>query len=687
MSNSMSALQCFQTGDVHIIRYCGSDNDVVGDAYSLLNGKVGNNQYEAKIADGRIMAACDLCRTPNVGAKFIIAILFYPFVSDTGITENDLGSTFPGTELAGLYDYIVKIRRDAKDLTGRSNTGKKKIDSRIFADASIDALRRSLASCRADNNGCITEAFDKAVKLCRGDENGFLLTYIGDISAVIMTLIDSGVPSEIAAASVIYMLERKNDALDKVRNPDGYRSTHVTICSYASAAADVDKKIRKAEKVYDYFHTGGPAAAPEPGDDAADAGADISDTDDYTIDDAADEIKRSVSCVAGATIAAARIVHELSLADSLPDDRFIDKVRDVYRGLFDKLGLSYFVGLIDDIIFRAKEPTGYNNINNAYAGFLDESARDTADFRSYLSKCFEPSGDAFVLKAEDGGRILYTADMIDRLYSPQELLDMTHGGLNDTDKCAGMIRDKRVPVCEFDLIYACADPEAVTQDFVGALIGRLLPLLEQAHASVASLRTDEHGLVFLDIANRYHFHYSCCCCSLAEYSLRLLGNRDLLAGRPAAEDDGRPGRISIKYVDPEDKKIKTKRVPGGSTVLDVALLVNQIAGLSLLSAKITHNGTEMTARSVSFSTVVSDGDTLEWRFDTQTDNGYLEYNNIAKLIWLDYVNTGRAHRILMDHFQKAYEIRPEPAADEEVMTRAAGVRDAIGDGLAGVSDK
>ncbi len=455
-------------------------------------------------------------------------------------------------------------------------------------------------------------------------------------------LAEIGVDGPVLAAAILHeAVESGGCTLKSVHDGCGAK-----IAQYEEALLSVHR---------DYFRSHG-----LPTDPADMAGPEARSFDQLVMSIASDSDK-----LVALYIQAAERIHALRMADAASSERLhneSDELQLDYLPLLRAFKLTYFVQLIEDLVWRATAVDRYTDMEEAYHKLVARNRSSIDGFKLLLQTVLSEETNRH---AQGLGTTGYVVEVVERDYLPYEIFRLLEKeGRGDGDPVR-MIGKRNMPLCDLDIILDPQDSRATAELFVPVFAKVFEKKIAGSGRVITNCYTDEQGRCIFEIEDLHRNVFRCRISLREDYIAQKFG-----PGMNFVPEDCEE-RVRGENINIQLRNGKKIPMPKGATVMDVAFAIHPEIGLSAKSATI--NG-----RPASIYNTLVDGDKVIVEADTYRRDGVTKSFVLhARISWLNVAVTKRARKTIMEYLSLLYEDTDPCKEVDAPDPRVEGIADAI----------
>ncbi len=363
------------------------------------------------------------------------------------------------------------------------------------------------------------------------------------------------------------------------------------------------------------------------------SGIDKHEIDEKTFDKLVQHIRKEPNGLAALYIKAADRIDNLSTMETMTEEKKLNKIYETerqYLRLFDKYGMNYFVGIIDDLIFKLRDPNGYEKVSSDYNNALVREKCHIDSFVELFNKELNKRIDT--IKSIIVSECDLSFKSVKRSYTANEIKDISNALRSN-------IGAKKVPLCQINTVISVSNTTGFDiTDFGNALMKLYKECFVKHGYIILNYQLKSNSILVLTIEDMYKNRFECTFSKKEDWIRYNLGTTEGIIIED--EFDRFPDDYSGPYITVYKRDGSPIKLPINSTPIDLAFSIHSDIGFKLTGA--IANGARIRI------------------YDKLHDNDFvvLEYDPVfvqARINWLFEVATSFAKKTLIQYFSKKYE--------------------------------
>lgn len=589
--------------------------------------------------DSSITAAYTMVRYMSPEAEDIIAMLLITLTKKRVINQKYFYATFDKSSNADRYfkwtqSAIIEVQKNPSWIE-EANLNKPE-KQEIWTEASLTEHYVMLRVCNKMFHKLLTtmrehgipdvsflqDVYDMAYKAHFGVKRGTGEPYLNHPLQVAKTLVDIGVESTVVAAALLHdVVEDNSNYSFESLSKFGQRVVELVDCVTA-----VDNDFAKSKNSEEYSQ-------------------DKAEMDYATFLKLKRKIEEKPANIFALYIKAADRIHNLRTIDDVESEKRyekIDQTETEYLRLLKQYHINYFIPILEDLIWRISNRNLYNRIESKYNTLLSYSCEEieetnillqTSLAQDLLQMCKQNDVSRFKCEVKRNYHLPYAIHQI-----------IKQAG--DPRQIENYINKAFLPICDFDILL---DPQGddVNLDLFSTFFVKIFKrTFEETGRTIIDIEKDDRNRFILHVEDQYRNIMRYCFVLRSDYNEYMTGESyDLFSERTSATPDvSESDTITVFLKDDAEKKL-----PKGSTIIDLAFALHPQIGFSLKSASIS-------GETVPIYTILRDKNKVILEADTFEIDGIPQrFIPHARIEWLAHVVTEDAKQELVKYLERKYE--------------------------------
>lgn len=365
--------------------------------------------------------------------------------------------------------------------------------------------------------------------------------------------------------------------------------------------------------------------------------------DTVGLEDLVTAIKGDQKLLSALYIKAAERIHELRLLNRLPQNGSLSNATGLdYLPLLKKLHINYFAGVIEDLEWRASNPSYYRAITERYEELLKQNS-------SYITSTYKDLCDCYVHNTE-GVCSAYGMNVHDFDVNVFEYRYLSLEVHNMAKESVGLvnpesINEGSVPLCDFDIVV---EPAEKVGDFMSLFVKSCSGRYNLTRRTIVDYTVDAYGryIFIMQDAQRCTFRF--CISSQANCDLCRKGYRQPTLPVQSAKE---PPSGAAAMIDVYLRNGKRISLPVGACVLDAAFAIHAEVGLATRGATVNEHPANLYDKLRDGDHVIIDAETY---YKDDFSKSYVPHVTVN---WVIFVVTDKARRAIAKWCHENYEVK------------------------------
>lgn len=556
----------------------------------------------------------------------IIAILLYENYLGNRPVNRQFDKHFEDTVSEKYLKWTVAVKTACN---GNTMSEKDTWIMERVCDKMYDSIIKTMRSSnKMPDTLNVLRAYNEAKNTHKGVLRKTGEPYLTHPLKVAKMLADIGLESDVIAAALLHDVAEDSKKMtheEAIKYIEGQINPRVA--KYVNAVSSVDKQYHSSLYMSEF-------------------GKDKSELDEETLKKLIKFVSSDRLMVYALYIKAADRIHNLRTLDGMTGEKVhlkLDETDNGYLPLFKHFGLRYFTDEIEDLVWKADNPTAYNTIKTKYDNIVNNNKELIEKARFVIEKSLK---DELPHVSTSMGCFEGFETEVNVTYHKTYKLAKFARSLNILDAdFTEYIRKSTIPLCNINIILDAKETGLGISDFSTMFIKVYSRSILKKGLTITKLDLDKYNRFIIYFEDTFRNHFRCCIYMRDDYLNYTYGNHASFQSNIDTLDT----ISSEETVRVILRNGNTKQLPEGSTIVDLAFHIHEAIGFSIKSATINDE-------SVSIFSKLRDYDKVVIHADTREENGILiKFIPHARISWLKHVKTPQARDRLIKYFERQYE--------------------------------